>query len=126
MRTTPRSHFPSAARTSGPRIPLPEMGGVRDVRDTKGEYTALCTSQPAVRRWMGDALAYVFRQVPDLAGVYSITASENLTSCASLGGWRSCFRCKERSDTDIIAAADSSGGAVIRIGQPAPTPQGTT
>ena len=46
----------------------PEMGGVRDVRDTKGEYTALCTSQPAVRRWMGDALAYVFRQVPDLAG----------------------------------------------------------
>jgi len=81
----------------------PEMGGVRDVRDTRGEYTALCTSQPAVRRWMGDALAYVFRQVPDLGGVYSITASENLTSCASLGGWRSCSRCKERSDTDIIA-----------------------
>jgi hypothetical protein len=45
----------------------------------------------------------VFRQVPDLGGVYSITASENLTSCASLGGWRSCSRCKERSDTDIIA-----------------------
>ncbi|MGI8782087.1 MAG: hypothetical protein ACR2L2_00340 [Acidobacteriota bacterium] len=81
----------------------PEMGGVQDVRDAQGGYTALCTSQPAVRRWMGDALAYVFRQVPDLGGVYSITASENLTSCASLGGWRSCPRCKERSDTDIIA-----------------------
>lgn len=81
----------------------PEMAGVPDVRDAQGGYTALCTSQAAVRRWMGDALAYVFRQVPDLGGVYSITASENLTSCASLGGWRSCPRCKERSDTDIIA-----------------------
>jgi len=77
-----------------------DMGGVRD---GQGEYTALCTSQPAVRRWIGDALAYVFRQVPDLGGVYSITASENLTNCASLGGWLSCERCKTRSDTDIIA-----------------------
>jgi len=77
----------------------PEIGGVRD---GQGEYTALCTSHPAVRQWMGDALAHVFRKVPGLGGVYSITASENLTNCASLGGWRSCPRCKARSDTDII------------------------
>ncbi len=76
-----------------------EIGGVLD---GQGEYRALCTSHPAVRQWMGDALAHVFRQVPDLGGVYAITASENLTSCASLGGWHSCQRCKARSDTDII------------------------
>ena len=76
----------------------PEMAGVRE-----GEFTALCTSHPAVRQWMGDALAYVFRQVPDLAGVYAITASENLTNCASHGDWRSCPHCKARSDADIIA-----------------------
>jgi hypothetical protein len=52
---------------------------------------------------MRDALAHVFREVEGLGGVYAITASENLTSCASLGGWRSCQRCKARSDTDIIA-----------------------
>ena len=40
-----------------------DMGGVR-----KGELTALCTSHPAVRRWMGDALAQVFREVPGLGG----------------------------------------------------------
>ena len=51
--------------------------------------TALCTSHPAVRQWMGDALTYVFREVPDLAGVFTITASENLTNCASHGHWRS-------------------------------------
>jgi hypothetical protein len=76
----------------------PEMGGVRE-----GEFMALCTSHPAVRQWMGEALAYVFRQVPELGGVYTITASENLTNCASHGDWRSCQVCKERSDADIIA-----------------------
>ena len=69
----------------------------------KSEFTALCTSHPAVRQWMGDALAHVFRQVPDLGGVYAITASENLTNCASHGDWQSCEHCKARSDADIIA-----------------------
>ncbi len=75
-----------------------ELAGVKEK-----ELTALCTSQPAVRKWMADALAYVFREVPDLSGIYAITASENLTSCASHGRWQTCGRCKERSDTDIIA-----------------------
>ena len=75
-----------------------DLAGVREQ-----EFTALCTSQPAVRHWMGDALAHVFREVPDLGGVYAITASENLTSCASHGNWRECKRCQSRSDTDIIA-----------------------
>ena len=52
---------------------------------------------------MGDALTHVFRQVPDLGGVYAITASENLTNCASHGDWRSCPHCKARSDADILA-----------------------
>jgi hypothetical protein len=76
----------------------PEMGGVQE-----GEFTALCTSHPAVRRWMADALAHVFHEVPDLGGVYAITASENLTNCASHGAWPSCERCKARTDTDIIS-----------------------
>ncbi len=75
----------------------PAMAGVREE-----ELTALCTSHPAVRQWMREALAYVFRQVPDLGGVYAITGSENLTNSASHGAWRSCPHCKARSDTDII------------------------
>jgi hypothetical protein len=75
----------------------PEMAGVRE-----GEFTAMCTSHPAVRRWMSDALAYVFRNVPELAGVYAITGSENLTNCASHGDWRSCGHCKARSEADIL------------------------
>lgn len=75
-----------------------ELAGVRE-----NEFTALCTSHPAVRQWMADALAHVFRQVPGLGGIYAITASENLTSCASHGAWQSCARCKARTDTEIIA-----------------------
>ncbi len=75
----------------------PDMAGVGEE-----ELTALCTSHPAVRQWMGDALAHVFRAVPGLGGVYVITASENLTNCASHGGWQSCPRCKTRTDADII------------------------
>ncbi|MCL5096485.1 MAG: hypothetical protein M1608_02915, partial [Candidatus Omnitrophica bacterium] len=73
-----------------------ELGGVQE-----NGFIALCTSQPAVRQWMADALTYVFRQVPGLGGIYAITASENLTSCASHGAWQSCERCKTRTDTDI-------------------------
>jgi len=79
-----------------------DRSAVGGVLDAQGEYRALCTSHPSVRQWMVDALAHVFRQVPDLGGAYAITASENLTSCASLGGWRACPHCTARSDTDII------------------------
>ncbi len=75
----------------------PDLAGVAE-----GELTTLCTSQPAVRQWMGDALAHIFREVPDLGGVYAITASENLTNCASHGAWRSCPHCKNRSEGDIL------------------------
>ena len=52
---------------------------------------------------MADSLAYVFREVPELGGVYAITASENLTNCASHGRWQLCEHCKTRTDTDILA-----------------------
>ncbi len=76
----------------------PELAGVREE-----ELTALCTSQPAVRKWMSAALAHIFSAAPGLAGVYAITASENLTNCASHQHWKDCPRCKHRTDSEIIA-----------------------
>ncbi|MBN2309958.1 MAG: hypothetical protein JXR94_13370 [Candidatus Hydrogenedentes bacterium] len=90
-----------------------EMAGVQE-----GELTALCTSHPAVRQWMADALTHVFTEVPGLAGVYAITASENLTNCASHGGWHSCPHCKARSDADIIAEVVSVIEAGVHRGSP--------
>ncbi len=91
----------------------PEMAGVRE-----GDYVALCTSHPAVRKWLTDSLAYVFRNVPDLAGVFTITASENLTNCASHGAWRQCPRCQSRTDTQILAEVNAAIEAGVHRGNP--------
>ena len=69
---------------------------------SEGDYTTLCTSHPPVRAWLADAWTYVFKNVPDLAGVFTITASENLTSCASHFNHKSCPRCRLRTAPDII------------------------
>lgn len=91
----------------------PEMAGV-----TEGDYVALCTSHESVRNWMKSALAYVFRAVPDLAGVFTITASENLTNCASHGRWRECPRCRDRSDDEIIAEVNRVIAEGVHTGNP--------
>jgi len=89
----------------------PDMAGVRE-----GESIAMCTSHPAVRRWLTSATAHVFREVPGLAGAFTITASENLTNCASHGRWKQCPRCRQRSDADIIAEVNAAIEAGVHAG----------
>ena len=67
---------------------------------------------------MSDALAYVFSRMPDLAGVFTITASENLTNCASHGQWRQCPHCKGRSDAEIIAEVNATIAEGVHRGNP--------
>lgn len=75
-----------------------EMAGVRE-----GEYTAMCTTNPRVREWLRDSLAYVFEKVPGLGGIFTITASENLTNCASHGNRQACPHCAKRAESEIVA-----------------------
>ncbi len=91
----------------------PDVAGVREE-----QHAALCTSQPAVRAWMTNALAYVFSNVPGLGGVFTITASENLTSCASHGRWQDCPRCQKRSEAEIIAEVNAAIEAGVHRGNP--------
>jgi hypothetical protein len=88
-----------------------QMAGVRE-----GDYVTMCTSDAQVRRWIGDALAHVFSSVPDLGGVFTISASENLTNCASHGQHRNCSRCKGRSAGSIIAEINSTIEAGVHRG----------
>ena len=91
----------------------PELAGVGE-----GPFVAMCTSQPAVRQWISDSLAHVFSHVPGLAGVFTITASENLTNCASHYSWKSCPHCKNRSDADILAEVNATIGEGVHRGNP--------
>lgn len=90
-----------------PRAMSPEF--FKDRAEMRGVGNGLCTSHVAVRQWLSDGLAHVFRHVPDLAGVFTITASENQTNCAwaGPGPQASCPRCSRRSSAEIIAEVNT-------------------
>ncbi len=96
----------------------PERAAMRGV-EAAGDSARLCTSNPEVRRWMSDALASVFTQVPGLGGVFTITASENPTSCASHRQQAKCARCKSRSYAEIIAEVNATIAQGVARGNPA-------
>jgi hypothetical protein len=91
----------------------PDVMGVRE-----GDFATMCTSHPQVRQWLGDALAHVFANVPHLGGVFTITASENLTSCASHFRQADCPRCAGRSEAEIIAEVNATIEAGVHRGNP--------
>ncbi len=80
----------------------PELKGT-----VEGEHAALCTSTPEVQEYIRDAIARVCRAVPDLAGLFTITASENFTNCWSHGQGAACPRCSKRSAAEVIAAVNA-------------------
>jgi hypothetical protein len=84
----------------------------------EGEFTAMCTSTPEVRRWLAESLAHVFTEVPDLAGVFTITASENLTSCASHAQQKNCPRCRGRPAAEVIAEVNATIEAAVHRAAP--------
>jgi hypothetical protein len=91
----------------------PEAAGAAE-----GDHRAMCSSSPVVRQWLEDSLAFVFQQVPDLAGVFTITASENLTSCASHFQQAACPCCKDRSAGEIIAEVNTVIERGVHRGNP--------
>lgn len=74
----------------------------------QGNYMTMCTSNETVLNWITHSLAYVFKEVPDLGGIFTITASENLTHCASHDHQAGCPRCSKRDYADIIAEVNQA------------------
>jgi hypothetical protein len=75
----------------------PEIRGA----ESRGLY-AMCTTPPLVREWISDGLAHIFRQVPGLGGVFSISMSENFTNCYSKFHAESCPRCSKRRSWEVV------------------------
>ena len=99
----------------------PNLKGVAE-----GDFAALCTSAPEVREWLASAVETICRAAPGLAGFFTITGSENLTSCWSHGQGKACPRCGKRTPAEVIAEVNStfydgirragSGADVDRLG----------
>ncbi|MFA7175069.1 MAG: hypothetical protein WC340_16975 [Kiritimatiellia bacterium] len=91
---------------------------LKGVASRNGLLYTMCTSNPAVRQWISNSLAYVFKEVEGLGGVFTISASENLTSCASHRLHEGCERCKKRDYADIIAEVNTTIAEGVKRGNP--------
>jgi hypothetical protein len=66
-------------------------------------FYALCTSTPEVQDFLRESAAFVFGQVPELAGAFTISMSENLTNCFSRWGGDQCPRCAARGPAAVVS-----------------------
>ena len=88
----------------------------------EGDHAAMCTSSEEVRNYIRGAVERISREVPDLAGFFTISASENLTNCWSHHRGQDCPRCGTRAPDEVIAELHSAihegiqrGGANTRL-----------
>jgi hypothetical protein len=89
-------------------MPLPWFDGREELKGVvQGEYATLCTSHPDVQQYLRNGAAAIVRAAPELAGTFTITASENLTNCWSHHHGEACPRCGQRSAADVIAEVNS-------------------
>jgi len=76
------------------------------MRGAKGyQGYSICLSSEEGRRWTENAIAELYRRVPDLGGLGLTTASENQTHCGSHGQQEGCPRCRHKSRRELIAEA---------------------
>jgi hypothetical protein len=81
------------------------------------EYPSLgvatvCTSHPPVLDLLRKNTEDLFRKVPELAGVFTITMSENPTNCYAQMRGKECPRCSKRLPAEVVAEV----GAAIEEG----------
>jgi hypothetical protein len=83
---------------------LPFFDKYPDVKgQVEGNMAALCTSTEAVQRHLRGSCERLFRAIPGLGGVFTITASENLGNCYQHTRNTGCARCAKRNPADVIA-----------------------
>jgi hypothetical protein len=80
----------------------PDLKGVK-----VGDRATLCTSHPDVQHYLEDAVEGIVKEVPDLGGFFTITASENPTNCWSHLKGEECQRCSKRSPADVMSEVNA-------------------
>ena len=81
----------------------PELLGMANAAGTLG---TLCVSRPEVQAYLRDSAAMLAGNIPLLGGIFTITASENLTNCYShvaYGERTACPRCRDMTHEESFA-----------------------
>src|SRR5258708_18617684 len=84
-------------------MPLSFYEGRAEIKGViEGDHAALCTSNPKVQEYISRSVETVCKSVPDLGGLFTISASENLTNCWSHGNGSACPRCGKHNPGAVI------------------------
>lgn len=81
----------------------PKLKGV-----TEGDRSTLCVSTPEVQEYLASTIESICKAVPDLAGFFTISGSENLTNCWSHYQGMNCPNCKDRGPAATVAQVNIS------------------
>lgn len=91
-------------------LPEDRFVGNEDLKGTRfvdSELIGFCTSNPEVRAFLRGASEHLFRRVPGLAGVFTITMSENPTNCFSRAFvGNGCPKCGKHGGAAIVAGVN--------------------
>ena len=97
-----------------PRGMSPEWFESKPERKEYGGYEmkglrSFCPSNPEVLNWLTRSLESVFTQVKGLGGIFTITASENFTTCTSrYKYYKKCPHCGNSSYAKLQAAVNTA------------------
>lgn len=85
-----------------------------------GAFRALCTSDPRTRRFLADAWASLFSEIPELGGILAITGGEGFYHCFMRGdeGVKSCPRCSKRRGSEVVAELVNDVARAVRAAHP--------
>lgn len=81
----------------------PRLASLRGIDYPALGTTGLCTSCPEVLDFLREGCRHVFREVAGLGGVFTISYSENATSCHSKYRGSECPRCSSRTIPEVVA-----------------------
>lgn len=82
-------------------------------------FRVLCSSDAVTRRFVADAWASLFEEMPRLGGILAITGGEGFYHCFMHSeGASDCPRCSRRSASDVVAELTNGVAAAIREKSP--------
>ena len=97
----------------------PELEYLRGLDHPSLNVASLCTSQSATLDYLRDGSFHLFSEVPELAGVFTITMSENPTHCHSVPSDEPpCPRCQGRATAALVAEVNGAIEAGVHAARP--------
>ncbi|MDP6740905.1 MAG: hypothetical protein QF404_12930 [Planctomycetota bacterium] len=94
--------------------------GCKGALQAQGNYRTLCTSDRKTRRFLADAWASLFTEIPELGGVIAISGGEGFYHCFMRTQNRAadCPRCGRRNPSHVVAELVNDIARSIRRANP--------